>query len=519
MMRRPKLPGPTIVLTLAAATPTACSGARADGDDASDTGTATGLEESSAATAAATQAAETAAADASSTDDGTGSSTEASAGTSDGGTTGGEVGCKGDWVAAWLEANPLQPGEWSTAIDGMGGLNEYHDPDTREGPLRYNNELIDGDTITFEEAHALEVGDDVLLLQTTLSGQVHSITATTELTITIDGSVDAPGQINVVLFPDYYTRSLPFEDEAGGQFLDWNAQFYYDATTGMHTIGGGVGSSPSYDDAQYKTWRVRYDPCQNRWYKVWNPLGNGGSHHYASNALDPAGRRYFRGVTAFDLDDDMAPGMVLPDTPDDGGTANTYLYHEGLARLYRMTSDGRVRWWSEGTGWSERETLDGMDDHPLSAYLSETQTAVFGGGNDPADAFYKIDATGVITELDDIPVELRTFNAVRTMMLDVGFADRLVIVRDEYEGGVGNPMPQVWWLLPDAPSGEQWQVSPDMIPPELASYGGVKRELAATPLRHLGVVMVMRYWGSGTLDHEDPAQRRAAVWFYRPSAQ
>lgn len=451
-------------------------------------------------------------------DDATTSSTSAED-TSESGseTTGGRVGCEGDFIAAWLEEHPLAPGEWSSAIDGMQGLNAFHDPNARTGQLRFNNRPIVDDVISFSGPHPFEVGDEVLLLNSPLSGEVHTVMAISETTITIDGSVDAPSETNVILFPDYYTRTIPFEDEAGGHMLDWNAQFYYDALTGMHTIGGGVGSSSSYDDSQYKTWRIRYDPCENRWYKVWNPLGYGSGHHYGSNAMDPAGRRYFRGATAFDLDDDTAEGWPIPDTPDDNGTANTVVYHEGLSRLYRITSHGRVRYWEDDAGWSELEMFEGLNNHPISAYLSAAETVVFGGGNAPANGFYKIDPEGAITRLDDVPQELSPFHAVTRMILDAGFSDRLVILTDGYEAGVGNPTPEVWWLKPNADSGEQWEMSPDVITPELASYGGVKREAGATALRHLGVIMVFRYWASGELDAADPASRRAAVWLYRPS--
>lgn len=423
----------------------------------------------------------------------------------------------GDWIAQYLAANPLAPGKWSDAVDGMGGLNSYHDPNTQASGLASNGASISGKLITTKSPHTMPVGKQVFIRGSSLGGQTAMITAVTASTITIDKTVAAPATVDVRLFPDYFTRSTPFEDEVGGGFLDWNAQFYYDPVTGLHTVGGGVGSAPSYDDAQYKTWRIRYDPRTNKWYKRWNPLGRGGSHHYSSNAMDTVGRFYYRETSAFSLDDDTAAPVVRGGAPADTSVAPAFCFHEHLGRLYRMTGNGRVCHWNAATGWSPHQTFSGLGNHPIASYLSGAKTIVFGGGNSPANKFYKIDPSGVISALDDIPASRMPVSGVATMLLDVGFADRLIVMQDAFESGV-NPRPQIGWLEPNAPSGQQWQQSPDVIPAVLASYGGVKRELAACGIRHLGLVMVMRYRASGVLTAANPADRRCAVWFYRPSA-
>ncbi len=422
----------------------------------------------------------------------------------------------GDWVAEYLALHPLLPGQWSEAVEGMDGLNSFHDPNAQATGLRANNATIEGNVITTRAAHSMPVGKQVLVLKSSLNGQTANITAITENTLVIDKSADAPAEVNISLFPDYYTRSVPFEDEVGGGMLDWNSQFYYDPVTGLHTVGGGVGSAPSYGDAQYKTWYIRYDPRINRWYKRWNPLGEGGSHHYSSNAMDTVGRSYYRRQWAFNLDDDTAPPVFHEGAPHDGSAAPAYCFHEALGRLYRITSAGQVCFWTAAGGWSEQVRFSGINNHPVAAYLSAAKTLVFGGGNAPADKFYRIDEAGQITSLDDIPESRRNMSGVASMLLDCGLSDRLLIMQDAYETG-GNPRPGVGWLRPNAPSGQQWQESPDTLPSELATYGGVKREVAACGIRHLGVVLVMRHRTSGDPDAADPAARRCAVWFYRPT--
>lgn len=421
-----------------------------------------------------------------------------------------------DFIADYLDQHPLAPGEWSAAIEGMEGLNTWQDPDARTGSLRANGKPIVGDIVTTGE-HGFRVGDTVLVLGTSLDGQLPTIVSTTDTTITLSARADEPEQGDIIVFPDYYTRSTPVEDAAGGGYFEWSTQFHYDSKTGLHAVGGGVGTPRSHIDAKYKTWRVRYDPCENRWYKIWNPPGLGTGHRDPASAIDPAGRRYFRGTTIFDLDDDSIDGVAIPDTPDDGGTANTVCYHEGRRRLYRITSDGRVRYWSRAEGWSERVDVPGIGGDPISAYLSGAQTLVFGGGDSPANRIYKVDSAGEITAIDDIPDELFPVRPVATMILDVGFDDRLIVMRDRYENGLGHPTREIWWLMPNAPTGDQWRRSPDVIPARVASYRGGQRTLAATAIRQLGVVLVIRHWPAGTLDAGDPAQRRAAAWLYRPS--
>lgn len=425
-----------------------------------------------------------------------------------------------DWIARYLADHPLAPGEWSEAVEGMGGLNAYHDPDARSGGTSINNAQIDGNVITTARPHTILVGDTVLVLGSSLNGEVAHVTSVTENTLVIDGYADAPSEVNLRLFPDYYTRTVPFEDESGGGFLDWNAHFYYDPVTGLHTVGGGVGSSGGYTDSPYKTWRIRYDPRTNRWYKRWNPLGRGGAHHYSSNAMDTGSRTYYRGLWAMSLDDDTAPAVLREGSPRDTSVAAAFCCHEHLVRFYRITSGGRLCFWHAETGWSEEQIVSGLGNHPIATYSSASRTMVFGGGNPPARAFYKIDASGAIASLDDVPASRMPLNAggsVSTMLIDVGFPDRLLVLQDDYESGVGNPRPGIGWLLPNAPSGTQWRESPDRLPAVLAEYGGSKREIAACGIRHLGVVMVMRHWAGGSLDAAAPAGRRCAVWFYRPS--
>jgi hypothetical protein len=317
-----------------------------------------------------------------------------------------------------------------------------------------------------------------------------------------------------------------FEDEPGGQCLDWDNGFLYDPVTGWHTVGGGVGSSSAYGRAgALRTWYFRYDPRTNRFAKRNNPVGQGTGHHYSENAMDRVGRKYYRRLWQFDLDDWTAPAVSIPPPVgfDGGGSAQAKVFHEHLGRLYAIQDSNKHWYWTPTERNGSTGTWSALQDHgydlglhPISAYHIGLQTAVFGGGNSPSTAFFKIGPTGERTRLDDPPSALLPIQGTKSMLVDCGLADAFLLLFDVDDTPPSAPFNTIWLLKPNAAPGSQWVQSVDALPSYLTAWSGF-RVSNAVGLPHLGMVMYLRYYQSGNDTNADLKQRRCSVYFYKPS--
>lgn len=329
-------------------------------------------------------------------------------------------------------------------------------------------------------------------------------------------------------FPDEDGKLTPVFNDGDGQHFDYDNGFLYDPVTGLHTVGGGVGSSVAYGrEAELKTWYYRFDPRTKRWAKRNNPVGQGTGHHYAENAMDRVGRKYYRRFWQFDLDNWNADPVLLPNPPGwgGGGSAQTKCFHEHLGRFYAISDDSRHWYWtptvrngSVGT-WSAQQS-HGYDLglHVTSAYHIGMRTMVFGGGNAPSNAFFRVGPTGVPERIDNIPALIMPIHAGAgpAMILDCGLPDAFVILFDRDDTPPAAPWNTIWLLRPYAPTGQQWVQSVDSLPPYLLSWSGF-RTSNAVGIPHLGLVMYLRArQGAGATD-PDLKQRHSAVFFYKPS--
>jgi hypothetical protein len=347
-----------------------------------------------------------------------------------------------------------------------------------------------------------------------------------------------------------YRRTVPFND-GDGQMWDWNAQFYYDPLTGFHTVGGGVGTSPAYPDAKYKTWYIRYDPRINKWYKRQDPLGSGQGHHYNQNAMDVVGRKYYRMFSQFNLDDttpighpNNAPYVTISGVPNwNPSGPSSMAVHEELGRVYYFASGnaqevganrGQYMYWtpsprngSTGTWSAILYSGAGIGNHPVACYHAGLKTIVFGGGNEvigsgQGNPLFKIGPTGVVTRIDDVPLNLG-IQAVKAsspsaMIFDVGLPDAFVVIFDPGTRPPVHPENKIYLWKPNAPSGSQWVVSQDTFAPYMLDWTGF-RTTAGFAMSHLGMIVLMRCKESEpqTSLNPDLAERHSAVFFYKPS--
>lgn len=342
-------------------------------------------------------------------------------------------------------------------------------------------------------------------------------------------NMDADGPSGLyATFPDEEGNLSAVFNDGDGHHFDYDDAFLYDPLTGMHTVGGGVGTASSYGRAaELKTWYYRYDPRSNQWMKRNNPVGIGTGHHYSENAMDRVGRKYYRRFWQFDLDNWYAPPVLLPNPPGwgGGGTAQAKVFHEHLGRLYAISDDDRHWYWTpdvrDGTTgtWSAQQS-HGYDLglHPIGTYHIGMQTAIFGGGNAPSSAFFRITPTGAVQRIDDPPAQLLPVNAGSgpTMIIDCGLPDAFVVMFDKELTPPAPPFNTIWLLRPYAAPGSQWVQSVDALPPYLTSWSSF-RASNATGLPHLGVVMYLRTRLSGTATDPDLMQRHSSVYFYKPS--
>lgn len=443
----------------------------------------------------------------------------------------------GDWIATYLSAynngQGLLPGQWTGAVDfGVdAGLNAYHDP-TARSDSRIASATIAGNTLTVaSHTWSNAVGKQIFFADNgELVRQLRTIVATTPTTITFDGTPSTTSYSSeILLFPDFYTRSLPFEDERGGMMFEYDAHFYYDPTTGLHQIGGGVGSLAN----KYKGWYLRYDPRSNRWFKRWNHPNGSTGHHYCLSAMDTVGRKYYRvnvsGSSAlqFDMDNEALPPVSTGTSPVTSSNPASAVFHEGLGRLYVIGTTGNYAYWTAQNGWSSSFSTITLEQHSLAAYHKNLQVAVFGGGNAPSKSFWKIPSNGgPAVRLDDAPIGIEpafgtqiNCGGVATPILDAGLPDAFIVFPNwPVKTSLVSPYDQIWLLKPNAPSGQQWVRSVDTPSASFRTWSGY-RQTAWTALPHLGVIMSMRYNYSSVSSINAPSltDRPCQVFFYRPS--
>jgi hypothetical protein len=154
----------------------------------------------------------------------------------------------------------------------------------------------------------------------------------------------------------------------------------------------------------------------------------------------------------------------------------------------------------------------------VSAYHAGMQTAVFGGGNSPSNAFFRITPAGVVQRIDDVPTSLMPISAGSdpTMIVDAGLSDAFVVLFDRDDRPAPAPFNTIWLLKPNAPSGQQWVQSQDTLPSYMTTWSGF-RTSNCCGIPHLGLVMWMR----ASLGRSDTAvdlkERFSSVFFYKPS--